>query len=312
MRGESVTMGIDRIRARWLVAGGAALCCWSTSASAETVSVDRVAASSAASTPVSQPSASIKIAVYEFGGRGVLPRVARIVTDAVVVELRKYQQLNVIGMDEIKDMLSHEANKQMLGCDDDSCLAEIAGALGVDELVTGSVSLIGDSSVLNTRRIHLRTARVVHSYEQRLTPKAGEEFLAVVGEAVAALYPEQQLRPGMHGGVDDAVALALNPPPLRPWIFYTTAGGALLLGALTGGATVMTALAYDAREQLVQGSVPPGQPVAAAVVLDKQRAAETWRAVLLTLGIASGVITAAAALEVLFTDWWGYADVGAR
>lgn len=295
-------MGMGPRCTRWRAAVGAAVCCLANVAWAV----------EPASQPATQPASTIKIAVYEFGARGVQPRVARIVTDAVVVELRKVQQLDVIGMDEIKDMLSHEANKQMLGCDDDSCLAEIAGALGVDELVTGSVSLIGDTSLLNTRRIHLRTARVVHSYEQRLTPKAGEEFLAVVGAAVAALYPEHKLRPGAHRGVDDAVALALNPPPLRPWIFYATAGGAVLLAALTGSATVMTALSYDAREQLVAGSIPPGQPVAAADVMASERTAETWRTALLTLGIATGVITAAAALESLFTDWWGYADVGER
>ncbi|MBN2361316.1 MAG: hypothetical protein JXR83_17820 [Deltaproteobacteria bacterium] len=252
------------------------------------------------------------MAVYEFGSRGVAPRVASIVTDSVVVELRKYQRLGVVGMDEIKDMLSHEANKQMLGCEDDSCLAEIGGALGVDELITGSVSLIGGSSVFNARRIHLRTARVLGSYEQRLTPKDGEEYLAVVGEAMARLYPELSLRPGERSGVDDTVALALNPPPLRPWVFCATAGGALLLAALAGGATAMTALSYDAREQLIAGSIPPGEPVEAEAILAREREAETWQTAMITLGIGAGVVAAAAALETLFTDWWGYADVGAR
>ena len=35
-------------------------------------------------------------------------------------------------------MLDFEAQRQAMGCDaDDACLAEIAGALGVDEILTG-------------------------------------------------------------------------------------------------------------------------------------------------------------------------------
>jgi hypothetical protein len=300
----------DNQTAWWQRALGAALLLWP--AVGRTADASSAPTSAPASTPAAAPATQIKLAVYEFGSRGVPPRVARIVTDSVVAELRKYQRLNTIGMDEVADMLSHEASKQMLGCTEDSCLAEIAGALGVDELITGSVSLVGATSVLNVRRIQLRTARVLHAFEQRLTPKEGEEYLAVVGDAVAQLYPELSLRPGERQGVDDAVALALNPPPLRPWVFFTTAGGALLLAGLAGGATAMTALAFDGRERLVASSIPPGQPVAAAAVLAKESEATTWRSVMVALGIGAGVVAAAAALETLFTDWWDYADVGER
>jgi hypothetical protein len=44
-------------------------------------------------------------------------------------------------MEEIYEMLQHEKTRHVMGCEaDDACLAEIAGALGVDELVTGRLS----------------------------------------------------------------------------------------------------------------------------------------------------------------------------
>ena len=56
-----------------------------------------------------------RIAVYQLEGRGVSERVAAIVTDSLVVELRKLERLSGIGMDEIADMLTHEENKRLLG-----------------------------------------------------------------------------------------------------------------------------------------------------------------------------------------------------
>lgn len=69
---------------------------------------------------------------------------------------------SVISRDEIASMLDAEAQKQMLGCDDTGCLAEIAGALDVDLLVTGSVTPMGESYLLNLQLINQRYANVMN------------------------------------------------------------------------------------------------------------------------------------------------------
>ena len=46
--------------------------------------------------------------------------------------------MKVIAPDDIRALLEQEANLQMMGCDDDSCLAEIGGALGVSLGVGGA------------------------------------------------------------------------------------------------------------------------------------------------------------------------------
>ena len=40
-------------------------------------------------------------------------------------------------------MLSMEQQKQALGCDDDSCLAQLGGALGVPYLFSADVGALG-------------------------------------------------------------------------------------------------------------------------------------------------------------------------
>ncbi len=62
-------------------------------------------------------------------------------------------------------MVSFEAQKQLLGCGDDSCLAELGGALGVEFIVMGSVSKIGESTLISLKKINLETLQV----ERRVT-----------------------------------------------------------------------------------------------------------------------------------------------
>ena len=82
-------------------------------------------------------------------------------------------------MDEIREMLDFEAQRQALGLEceaDDACFAEIAGALGVDEIITGKLTEQADGRMMFIKRINQRRAEVVASHTERLTIGSGEEF----------------------------------------------------------------------------------------------------------------------------------------
>jgi hypothetical protein len=51
----------------------------------------------------------------------------------------------VITSEAIRDMLAFEKQRQMLGCTEAGCIAELGGALGVDYLVSGKVSRLAAS-----------------------------------------------------------------------------------------------------------------------------------------------------------------------
>jgi len=251
---------------------------------------------------------AIRVAVYEFRHKDVPERVAEVATNSLVAELRKIERIVAIGIDEIRDMLTHEENKRMLGCKEESCLAEVAGALGVDELVTGTLSQIGGSSVIMIRRLRLRTAETAGSVNRRLTTGDGEEFLAAIGPAIEQLYPEYAPRPGAERGVPKEVALALNPPPLPTWAFWLTAGAAAGVGLLGGGATLISKSKYDQYNHDIRTSQPPGSLVDASLLRRERDEAEAWDQAKLGLLISAGVLALAAGLEALFTDWHGYGD----
>ena len=248
-----------------------------------------------------------RIALYDFVLDGVEPRIGQLVTESTLVELRKLERVSVIGMQEIRDMLDHESARQMAGCDaDDSCLADIAGALGVDVLVTGGLARVGDEHILSLRRMDQRRAKVVGSVSRRLTAEDGEEFLAAIGPAVAELFPDVTLREGRKRGVDEEVALRLNPPPVPTWAFWSVAGVSatvLASGLALGGANLLVVAQFNGRIEEAKDQPVDYQRVQPLMTLANVTAVGAWALVLggVALGAGAGVMTP-------FVDWKGYGD----
>lgn len=231
----------------------------------------------------------------------VSPRELAVLSQALVTEIRKLDGVAAIGVAEIRAMLTQEYRRQMFGCvADQSCLAEIAGALGVDELVSSQLVVDGGTSTLAVSRIDMRTTKVLANVQRRLARRnAGEEVLGAVGEVVATLYPGRALRPGETRGVARQVARWLNPPPLSRWVFFATAGAAVAAaagGAAYGIASNSTRADYNA---LATG----GGTVSGAELsrLDRQASRQRTSATLL-FGLA-GAFAVGAGVEALFTDW---------
>jgi hypothetical protein len=251
----------------------------------------------------------VRVAVYELEASGVEPRIARIVTEAILAELRKLEGTSVVGMDEIRAMLDYEANRQLVGCEADaSCLAEIAGALGADIVVIGSLARVGDESIFGVRRLDQKSAQVTAQATERLKPADGEEFLAAVGIIVEKAFPELPLRQGAERGAPAELALRMRPPPLQPWTFWMTAATAGALGAGTVGAGVVNLLAFDSYSSQAR---PPNGGVASGPALKQTETLIGASAWAFWGGLAAtAVVGAAAGVEALFTDWWGYGDEG--
>src|SRR5688572_22476973 len=92
---------------------------------------------------------------------GVDPGTAAILTDKLVFELRKSNGFSrVISPREMGEIFTVEQNRQLAGCQDTSCLAEIAGALDADQMANGTVGLVEGSRVITLSIIELRSSAV--------------------------------------------------------------------------------------------------------------------------------------------------------
>jgi hypothetical protein len=116
-----------------------------------------VAASAPTPTPAPPPQ-KCSMAVLDLEvAEGIPPARAALWTDAMVQEMQVNSGCTVLSRADIRAVISLEAEKSLLGCDQESCLAELGDALGVGELVTGRISRIEGSVLLSLRRTNLRT-----------------------------------------------------------------------------------------------------------------------------------------------------------
>ncbi len=181
----------------------------------------------------------IKVAVSEVEpGPSADPKLAHFVTTLITSELRRRPDLAVTSQDDVKGLLGFERQKALLGCVETSCLAEIGGALGVEQIVTGSMAKIGESILLVLRVVDVRHGVVLRDLSRRLRNASQDALLDAIPNAVAQLYPDMRPAPSM--------ALEAPPPAVvhrssAPWWLagaggvVALVGGGLWLGAANAG-----------------------------------------------------------------------------
>ncbi len=151
--------------------------------------------------------ATPKVAVLPLGeGEGVNPQLAESVGEALVAELRKLEAADLLSSKQMSDVLSVERQKQLLGCSDNACIAEIAGALDVDQIVTGTLSRLGNSWLLQLQRLDARNARALahaSAREQGGMDKLLDKLPQLAREVFAGLTP---------GSAPRAQVAAVTPP----------------------------------------------------------------------------------------------------
>lgn len=92
--------------------------------------------------------------------------------NVVVQELDRVGLFRVISMSEISQMIQYDQLKTAMGCDDESCLAEIGGALGVDMLVSGTIGKIGSTYVLSLKLVDVKSVKILNREERTLSGPA--------------------------------------------------------------------------------------------------------------------------------------------
>ena len=91
-----------------------------------------------------------KLLMLDLKASLVDPQVAKIVTGMISAELAQYEDYDLITGEDLRQMVALEAEKQSVGCSDDSsCLAELAGAMGARYVVFGEVGKLDNIIVVN-------------------------------------------------------------------------------------------------------------------------------------------------------------------
>ena len=114
---------------------------------------------------------------------------AALLDEIMSSELSKDPRFEVVSIAEVTKLMQVDALKQQAGCDADSCLAEIGGALGADYLVNTTLGQLGNSFVVTVKLMFVREGRVQRWTE---TVPAKEDVLAdAVRRAVHQILPAE-------------------------------------------------------------------------------------------------------------------------
>ena len=113
--------------------------------------------------------------------------------DYFAEQLGQGGEVRVTTASEVQAILGNERQKELLGCGDTSCLAELTAALGAEYLVIGSVAKAGTEIVATLKCIAATDGAVRGAWSTRAV--SDEQLLdffgATAGELRALLAPER-------------------------------------------------------------------------------------------------------------------------
>lgn len=142
--------------------------------------------------------------------------------------------LEIVTAGDIAQILGMERQRQLLGCDTDAsnCMAELAGAIGADAVVTGSVARAGSSWVVTLRGLNAVSAKPFASATTRLE---SEQAVLVWLENEAGRFGAR-MRESFDSYVSERDRVSYTYKTF-PW--FVIAGGALTaaLGGVSFGAS---------------------------------------------------------------------------
>lgn len=132
---------------------------------------------------------------------GADPKLVTALSPSIVAEAARYP-VQVIAGSDLRALLGLEAQKQLAGCDDSGCLAQIGGAMGVEYLLVVDVGEIGGRWNLSLSLLDVPHARAAarSSKPARSAGELMDVVPAAVAEAMApfaapAARPEQPAKP---------------------------------------------------------------------------------------------------------------------
>jgi hypothetical protein len=158
---------------------------------------------------------------------GVSPDVAELLTGNLVTRLGDSGKFTrVVGTKEIEALLGYEKQKQLLQCESQSCLAELAGAMGVEYVVLGTVGRLGKMWLFNATLVNTSRGEAVARVSKSVS---GEEdaLVAALESVVATLVAGVPASARPAGNNAPQASPAATPPgaPRAPETAAAVGGG---------------------------------------------------------------------------------------
>jgi hypothetical protein len=248
--------------------------------------------------------------MYDVDAVGVDKRVARVIGELLVAEIRKREKVSVLDESELRALVGNGTSTAVDArhCSANECFAEVAEALGADVVMVSQLTNVGGEILFGLRRVDPKKQEVAVSFLERVPADNTDALLPLVGKSIAAMFADVPLRPGQKAGVDERAPRILNPPPLPPLL-----AGSLYAGAAASGVAAIalfaTAGAFTVayRSELGSATSAPGVNRDENAALAPAAATATTTAILGIVMVGAGALLGGGGVIAgEFTDWEGY------
>lgn len=125
---------------------------------------------------LTQPLSATKVAVVPVKLDKSTHEAPALFDDIVMTALQQMDGIEVIGADDINDLIGYERQQELLGCDDDKCISRLGNALGAEKLVVTKLGKSSQRWTIACKLIGIKDSKV----ESRATETVGSEDSTVV------------------------------------------------------------------------------------------------------------------------------------
>lgn len=187
--------------------------------------------------------------------------VAQTLTGLLTTEVARHRRFAALSGDDIKELMALEGQKAAMGCDDVSCLAEIAGAMGARFVVSGRLSRLDQTLVLQVNLFDAQAAEAVaRSVHKASSADQMAEQLGTIADELAATA--EAALSGKLEGTSVSMSEASPTPdtasegglPLLMVSGLAVVGAGVLLSVVAGGTGAVAYAAFSNVFGLDKGS----------------------------------------------------------
>jgi TolB-like protein len=105
------------------------------------------------------PETLTNIAVVDFNGNNISDGEVRALTDRLRTELFNTKYFKVIEREMMQEVLKEQGFQQS-GCTTDECMVEIGRLIGVEKIIGGSISKVGNIYSVSSRLVNVETGEI--------------------------------------------------------------------------------------------------------------------------------------------------------
>lgn len=138
---------------------------------------------------LAQSASAAQIVAYDLKPIGTVKKaLAESLSPVLINELSKREGMSVVSQSDIRALLALETDKQLMGCNEESCLADIADSMGAELLATSTLAKVGRDWVVSVTLLQVDGAKVLKRATSKQRGEPADAISRAIEEAVHDIF----------------------------------------------------------------------------------------------------------------------------